>query len=133
MLRNWGVQGRPVALAVSLTTLCNWFVTFSFPVIAIGALSFQGGRESTLGPVALAGILITALLIGAIVGILWSPEQANSLGELSATGRNAAADTPAQASRAVGRRRSRALSRRGDRAASPPLARADADDAREPA
>src|SRR5262249_16382098 len=84
MLRSWGFQGRPVALAVSLTTLANWFVTYGFPVIAIGALSFQGAHEKTLGPVALAGLVIVVLLIGALVAVLWSPSRANSLGEWSA-------------------------------------------------
>jgi uncharacterized membrane protein YbhN (UPF0104 family) len=84
MLRSWGFQGRPVALAVSLTTLWNWFFTYGFPVIAIGALSLEGGHERTLGPVALAGLVIVALMIGAIIAILWSPAKANSLGEWSA-------------------------------------------------
>src|SRR5262249_24999482 len=84
MLRSWGFQGRPVALAVSLTTLANWFVTYGFPVIAIGALSFQGGHEKTLGPVALAGLVIVVVLIGAIVAVLWSSSRANSIGEWSA-------------------------------------------------
>ena len=84
MLRSWGFQGRPVALAVSLTTLWNWFFTYGFPVIAIGALSLEGGHQRTLVPVALAGLLIVVLMIGAIVAILWSPAKANSLGEWSA-------------------------------------------------
>jgi uncharacterized protein (TIRG00374 family) len=84
MLRSWGFQGRPVALAVSLTTLWNWFFTYGFPVIAIGALSLEGGHERTLGPVALAGLVIVVLMIAAIAAILWSPAKANSLGEWSA-------------------------------------------------
>jgi putative heme transporter len=84
MLRSWGFQGRPVALAVSLTTLWNQFVTFGFPVIAIGALSLAGGHEATLGPVALAGLVIVALMAGTIVAILWSPDLARRLGDAAA-------------------------------------------------
>ena len=84
MLRSWGFQGRPVALAVSLTTLWNWFFTFTAPVIAIAALTFEGGHEMTLGPVALAGLVIVAVLIGAIVAVLWSPTQAQRMGDWSA-------------------------------------------------
>jgi putative heme transporter len=84
MLRSWGFQGRPVALAVSLTTLWNWFFTFTAPVIAIAALTLEGGHETTLGPVALAGLVIVALLIGAIVAVLWSPTQAQRIGDWSA-------------------------------------------------
>jgi putative heme transporter len=86
MLRSWGFQGRPVALAVSLTTLWNQFVTFGFPVIAIGALSLEGGHEGTLGPVALAGLVIVALLAGTIVAVLWSPDLARRLGDGAARG-----------------------------------------------
>src|SRR5262249_47537651 len=55
MLRSWGFEGRPVALAVSLTTMWNQLVTFGLPVVAIAALSLEGGHEAALGPVALIG------------------------------------------------------------------------------
>lgn len=84
MLRSWGFEGRPVVLGVTLTTLWNQFVTFGFPVIAIGALSLEGGREKILGPVALAGFLIVALLVAALVAILWSPATAQEIGDHAA-------------------------------------------------
>src|SRR5262249_61170873 len=58
MLRSLGFQGRPVALAVSLTTLWNWLFTYGAPVVAITALSFEGGKEQALGPVALVGLVL---------------------------------------------------------------------------
>src|SRR5262249_42044890 len=70
MVRSWGFQRRPVVLAVGLTTLWNQFVTFGFPLIAIGALSLEGGHQATLGPVALACLLIVAVLAGSIAAIL---------------------------------------------------------------
>jgi putative heme transporter len=84
MLKGWGFEGRRVVLGVSLTTLWNQFVTFGFPVIAIGALSLEGGQEKVLGPVALAGFLIVAALVGALVAILWSPAMAQRLGDRAA-------------------------------------------------
>jgi putative heme transporter len=84
MLRSWGFEGRPVALAVSLTTLWNQFVTYGFPVIAIGALSLEGGREATLGAVALVGLVIVLVLAGTIVAILWSPDLARRIGDRAA-------------------------------------------------
>src|SRR6185503_7468548 len=70
MLRNWGFEGRPVALAVSLTTLWSQFATFVFPVVAIALLSLDGGHDMTLRTVALAGLVIAAILVGALVAVL---------------------------------------------------------------
>jgi putative heme transporter len=84
MLRSWGFEGRPVTLAVSVTTLWSQFATFGFPVLAIGLLTLDGGRQSMLAPVALAGVAIIALLAGALVAILWSPRLARRLGDRAA-------------------------------------------------
>src|SRR5262249_32631609 len=84
MLRSWGFRGQPVVLAVSLTTPLYQVVTFGFPVIAVAALALQGGREKTLGLVALAGLLIVVLLAAALVTILWSPASARRLGDRAA-------------------------------------------------
>ena len=84
MLRGWGFQGRPVALAVSLTTLWNWLFTYGAPVVAITALSFEGGKEQALGPVALVGLVLVVALAGAIVTALWSPPMAQGIGDVSA-------------------------------------------------
>ncbi len=70
MLRNWGFQGRPVVLAVSVTTLWSQFATFGFPVIAIAALSLDGGHDPTLRTVALTGVVIVAMLAGVFAAIL---------------------------------------------------------------
>jgi len=84
MLRKWGFAGRPVVLAVSLTTLWSQFATFVFPVLAIALLSFDGGHNMTLRTVALAGLVILALLVGALVAVLWSPRMAKRLGDKTA-------------------------------------------------
>jgi uncharacterized protein (TIRG00374 family) len=81
MLRNWGFQGRPVALAVSVTTLWSQFAAFGFPVIAIAALSLDGGENTTLRTVAIAGVVIVAALAAALAAILWSPGLAKRLGD----------------------------------------------------
>jgi uncharacterized protein (TIRG00374 family) len=84
MLRNWGFEGQPVALAVSVTTLWSQFATFGFPVLALALLTLDGGHASTLAPVALAGIAIVAALAGALVAVLWSPQMARRLGSWAA-------------------------------------------------
>ena len=125
MLRSWGFEGRPVVLGMTLTTLWNQFVTFGFPVIAIGALSLEGGREKILGPVALAGFLIVALLVAALVAILWSPATAQRIGDHAAHLASRLKKARPQAARAVVGRRSRPLPLRGNRPAAQPLAGAD--------
>ena len=84
MLRKWGFAGRPVVLAVSLTTLWSQFATFVFPVLAIALLFLDGGNDMTLRAVALAGLVILALLVGALVAVLWSPRMAKRLGDKTA-------------------------------------------------
>src|SRR4029450_10545547 len=84
MLRNWGFEGRPVVLAVSLTTLWSQFATFVFPVLAIALLSLDGGHDVMLRTVALAGLVIVAMLAGALVAVLWSPRMAKRLGDKTA-------------------------------------------------
>ena len=84
MLRKWGFAGRPVVLAVSLTTLWSQFATFAFPVLAIALLSLDGGHDMTLRTVALAGLAIVAMLAGAFVAVLWSPRMAKQLGDKTA-------------------------------------------------
>ena len=84
MLRSWGFEGRPVTLAVSVTTLWSQFATFGFPVLAIGLLAVDGGHQSMLVPVALAGLAVIALLAAALVAVLWSPRFAQRLGDRAA-------------------------------------------------
>ena len=84
MLRNWGFEGPPVVLAVSLTTLWSQFATFAFPVLAIALLSLDGGHDVALRTVALAGLIIVAMLAGVLVAALWSPRMAKQLGDKAA-------------------------------------------------
>jgi uncharacterized protein (TIRG00374 family) len=86
MLRNWGFEGRPVVLAVSVTTLWSQFATFCFPVIAIAALSLDGGYDMTLRVVGLTGLVIVVVLAAVFVAILWSPGLARRIGDSAARG-----------------------------------------------
>jgi putative heme transporter len=81
MLRNWGFEAPQVTLAISLTTLWSQLATFGFPALAVGALALDGGRQRTLGQAALAGLVLVALMVGALVAILWSPRVASRLGD----------------------------------------------------
>jgi putative heme transporter len=70
MLKKWGLQGRPVALAVALTNIWGQLITYGFPVIAIVALTAEGGRNTTLDWVALIGLgVFTAIVAGFAIGL----------------------------------------------------------------
>jgi len=70
MLKSWGLQGRPVALAVALTNIWGQLITYGFPVIAIAGLTAEGGRNSTLDWVALIGLgVFSAIVAGFAIGL----------------------------------------------------------------
>jgi uncharacterized protein (TIRG00374 family) len=70
MLKTWGFEGRPVGLAVGVTNIWGQLITYGFPVLALGALTAQGGRNSTLDWVALIGLGIFILIVaGFTVGL----------------------------------------------------------------
>jgi putative heme transporter len=84
MLKSWGFQGRPVGLAVALTNIWGQLITYGFPVIAIAALTAEGGRNSTLDWVALIGLAVfIAIVAGFAVG-LSSKRLAKKVGDKAA-------------------------------------------------
>ena len=58
MLRSWGLEGRPVGLAVALTNIWSQLAKYGFPVVALAALAAEGGKNKTLELVALIGSII---------------------------------------------------------------------------
>jgi putative heme transporter len=83
MLRGWGFDGRPVALAVTLTGVWNQLIIFGFPAIALGLLTMEGGDNPLLKTMALIG---SAVLGGVVVGLVvgfWSAHLARKIGDLA--------------------------------------------------
>lgn len=86
MLRSWGLEGGPVALATALTNIWGQLVSYAFPVVAVAALSAEGGRSRTLELVALVGLVLFAAIL-LCVGIgLSSARLTRRLGDLAAGG-----------------------------------------------
>jgi uncharacterized protein (TIRG00374 family) len=84
MLRGWGLSGRPVALAVTLTGVWNQLIIFGFPPIALGLLTMEGGDNPLLKTMAMIG---SAVLGGVVVGLVigfWSAHLARKVGDLAA-------------------------------------------------
>jgi uncharacterized protein (TIRG00374 family) len=70
MLKLWGFEGRPVGLAVAVTSIWNQFVILGVPVVAVAALAMEGDRNRTVELVALGAFaLFCALVAGFAVGL----------------------------------------------------------------
>ncbi len=84
MLKSWGLEGRPVGLAVAVTNIWGQLVTYGFPVLGVAALTAEGGRNTTLDWVALIGLgVFIAIVAGFAVG-LSSKRLAKKVGDKAA-------------------------------------------------
>jgi uncharacterized membrane protein YbhN (UPF0104 family) len=84
MLKSWGLEGRPVGLAVALTNIWGQLVTYGFPIIGVAALTAEGGRNTTLDWVALIGFAIFAAIVAGFAIGLSSKRLAKRVGDLAA-------------------------------------------------
>jgi len=86
LLRSWGLRGSSVALATTLTNVLGQLVTFGFPVLAIGALSAEGGHNSSLDAVAFVGVAAFVVIASGFAYVLWNAKAANQIGYAIAGG-----------------------------------------------
>lgn len=86
MLRSWGLDRRSAALAAAATNVWGQLAAYSFPVIAILALSVEGAQDHTLTLVALIALAVIAALIGAFTASLWSEHLARRTGDSAGRG-----------------------------------------------
>ncbi len=84
MLRAWGFSGRPVGLAVVVTTVWNQFVILGFPIIAVAGLAAEGGRNRTLELVAIVGLVVFAAVVAGFAVGLSSERLARRVGDRAA-------------------------------------------------
>ena len=84
MLKAWGFEGRPVGLAVAVTSVWNQLVVLGVPIIAVAAMVAQGDRNKTVELVALIALAVFAVMvIGFSIG-LTSARLARRLGDRAA-------------------------------------------------
>jgi uncharacterized protein (TIRG00374 family) len=70
MLKVWGFEGRPVGLAVAVTSIWNQLVILGVPIVAVALLVAQGDRNKTIELVALIALAaFCALVAGFSVGL----------------------------------------------------------------
>jgi putative heme transporter len=63
MLRAWGFRGRPVGLAVVVTSVWNQLVILGIPILAVAGVIAEGGRNRTLELVAMIGLAVVVLIL----------------------------------------------------------------------
>ena len=84
MLKAWGFEGRPVGLAVAVTSVWNQLVILGVPIIALAGVVAEGGRNRTLELVALIALAVFAVIVvGFSIG-LSSARLARRLGDRAA-------------------------------------------------
>jgi putative heme transporter len=81
MLRAWGFSGRPVGLAVVVTSVWNQFVILGFPILAVAGLAAQGSRNHTLEIAALVGLVVFAVIVAGFAFALSSARLARRVGD----------------------------------------------------
>ena len=63
MLRSWGFQGRPVGLAVTVTSIWNQLMILGVPIVALAALVAEGDRNQTVEWVALISLVVFCAMV----------------------------------------------------------------------
>jgi putative heme transporter len=84
MLKAWGFEGRPVGLAVAVTSVWNQLVILGVPILAVAGVLAGGGGNKTVELVALIALAVfVVIVVGFSVG-LTSPRLARRLGDRAA-------------------------------------------------
>lgn len=84
MLKSWGLEGRPVGLAVALTNVWSQLAKYGFPVVALAALAAEGDTNRTLELVALVGLIMLVTIVAGFTAGLSSDRSARSVGDTAA-------------------------------------------------
>jgi putative heme transporter len=84
MLRGWRFAPGAVALAVTLTGIWNQFFLLGAPAVGLALLTVAGGTNPLLQTVAVVGLAIFVVGVGAFVAALSSDVLARRIGDLAA-------------------------------------------------
>jgi putative heme transporter len=84
MLKAWGFEGRPVGLAVAVTSVWNQLVILGVPIVAVAGVVAEGGSSRTLELVAAIALAVfVVIVVGFSIG-LTSPRLTRRLGDRAA-------------------------------------------------
>jgi uncharacterized protein (TIRG00374 family) len=84
MLKGWGFRGRPVGLAVTVTSIWNQLMILGVPIIAVAGVVAEGGRNRTLELVAAIALGVFALIVAGFAIGLSSARMAQRVGDRAA-------------------------------------------------
>ncbi|MGH3136716.1 MAG: lysylphosphatidylglycerol synthase transmembrane domain-containing protein [Gaiellaceae bacterium] len=84
MLKKWGYEGRPVGLAVAVTSIWNQLLIFGIPILAVAGLVAQGNRNSTVELVALIALAAFCVIVAGFAIGLSSARLARRVGDWAA-------------------------------------------------
>jgi len=84
MLKAWGFRGRPVGLAVVVTSVWNQLVILGVPIIALAGVAAEGGRNHTLELVAVISLAVFAVIVAGFAVGLSSERLARRIGDRAA-------------------------------------------------
>jgi uncharacterized protein (TIRG00374 family) len=88
MLKGWGFRGRPVGLAVAVTSAWNQLVILGVPILAVAALVAEGGRNRTVELVAVIALAVFAVIVAGFAVGLSSTRLARRVGDRAARAAN---------------------------------------------
>jgi uncharacterized protein (TIRG00374 family) len=84
MLKSWGYEGRPVGLAVTVTSIWNQLMILGVPIVAVAALVAQGNGNRTLEWVALISLAVFCVLVAAFAVGLANARLTRRIGDKAA-------------------------------------------------
>ena len=84
MLKAWGLRGRPVGLAVAVTSVWNQLLILGVPIVALAGLVAEGGRSRTLELVAVISLAVFGVVVAAFAIGLSSARLARRVGDRAA-------------------------------------------------
>ncbi len=80
---SYGFDASDLALALGVSGIWNTFSKLGLPVVSVAILAFSGDSEGRLLVLALIGLGVLALAIGALAMVLWKPALARRCGEIA--------------------------------------------------
>jgi hypothetical protein len=81
MLRGWGFRGRPVGLAVAVTSVWNQLVILGVPILAVAGLVAEGDRNKTVELAAAIALALFAVIVAGFAVGLSSARLARRVGD----------------------------------------------------
>jgi uncharacterized protein (TIRG00374 family) len=84
MLKSWGFEGRPVGLAVTVTSLWNQLVILGVPILAVVALVAEGNSNHTIEWIALISLGVFCVVVAAFAVGLANARLTRRIGDKAA-------------------------------------------------